>query len=202
LKRILLVRHGESEWNSARRLQGQADIALSGKGRSQAVSLRPTVAGLLPDRVLTSDLKRAHDTAGLLGFPEATPTAMLREIDVGEWTGASIAELLARSEAEYRDWRAGAYTPPGGEHWSAFADRTAAAVGASLQEGAERLLVVCHGGVIRALLDRLVGLSPQRMVPVGPASLSIVAIRGPDRSDARLELLNYRPDGPVLDAPD
>ena len=43
---------------------------------------------------------------------------------------------------------------------------------------------------------------PERMVPVGPASLSIVAIRGPDRSDARLELLNYRPDGPVLDAPD
>lgn len=198
MKRILLVRHGESEWNSVRRLQGQADIALSERGRAQAAALRPAIAGLGPDQVVTSDLRRASETAEILGFPDAIRTPGLREIHVGDWTGADIAAL---SGDDYRKWRAGTHTPPGGERWSDFAARAAEAVGNSL-DGAERLLVVCHGGVIRALMATLVGLRPDRIVPVGPASLSIVAVRDAGKDDIRLELLNYRPDGPVLDAPD
>ena len=202
MKRIFLVRHGESEWNSARRLQGQADIDLTETGRAQARALSATIRGLVPDQALTSDLKRASDTAELLGFQHAAPSRQLREIDVGEWTGKSIKDLSTSNDGLYRRWRAGTYTPPGGEIWSDFVTRCSATVTGALQHGAERLLVVCHGGVIRALLQHLIDLPPHRLVPVGPASLSIVAVRDLNARDIRLEVLNYRPGGPALDSPD
>lgn len=201
MKRILLVRHGESEWNSARRLQGQADIELSARGRVQAANLRPTIASLKPDAVLCSDLKRAHETAVLLGHPNAMSSKKLREIDVGDWTGLSISQLAAAGNGSYEGWRAGTFTPPGGEAWNTFADRVTQTVNGALND-AKRLLIVSHGGVIRALLQSLIGLPPHRMVPVGPASLSIIAVRDAANTDLRLELLNFSPNGPVLDAPD
>jgi broad specificity phosphatase PhoE len=95
VKRLLLVRHGESEWNAVRRLQGQADIGLSPKGEAQALALAPIIAQLAPDRVITSDLRRARRTADLLGYPNATSEAGLREVDVGEWTGMEIAHIMS-----------------------------------------------------------------------------------------------------------
>ena len=79
MKRLFLVRHGESEWNAVRRLQGQADISLSAKGEAQATALASTVAQLAPDRVVTSDLRRAYQTASLLGYPDAQRDHRLRE---------------------------------------------------------------------------------------------------------------------------
>lgn len=202
MKRIFLVRHGESEWNTVRRLQGQADINLSETGRAQARALGATIRNLTPDQALTSDLRRASETAELLGFEHAAPSPRLREIDVGEWTGTPISDLSKLNDGLYRRWRAGTYTPPGGESWNDFVARSGAVVSEALQRGAERLLVVCHGGVIRALLQHFITLPPHRLVPVGPGSLSIVAVRDLKAQDIRLELLNYRPDGPALDSPD
>ncbi|WMT91708.1 histidine phosphatase family protein [Pelagibacterium sp. H642] len=201
MKRVMIVRHGESEWNAERRLQGQADIALSAKGRAQAEALKPVIAGLSPDRTICSDLERAHDTAGLLGIADAECRAELREIHVGEWTGRPIEALRADDAARYQGWRAGTYTPPGGESWSDFVARTTACVTQALQTS-EKLLVVCHGGVIRALLESLIGLPPKRIIPVGPASLTILAERPTGSGNMRLELFNYSPLVPVLDAPD
>ena len=200
MKRLLLVRHGESEWNAVRRLQGQADIALSEKGEAQARALAATVEQLAPDRVITSDLRRARQTAELLGFPEAAREPALREVDVGEWTGRDIARIVADEPEAYRGWRAGTFAPPGGEIWADFAARTAVATRAATLE-ADRLLVVCHGGVIRALLQTLLGLEPRRIIPVGPGSLTILANK-PHEADMRLEVFNFAPGGPVLDAPD
>jgi glucosyl-3-phosphoglycerate phosphatase len=200
VKRLLLVRHGESEWNAVRRLQGQADIGLSPKGEAQAVALAPTIAQLAPDLVITSDLRRARHTAELLGYPDAKSDAALREVDVGEWTGLEIARIISDQSEDYRGWRAGTFAPPGGEEWADFAVRTAAATRAAL-EAADRPLVVCHGGVIRVLLQTLLGLSPKRVIPVGPASLTVLANKNNER-DMRLEVFNYTPGGVVLDAPD
>ena len=200
MKRLLLVRHGESEWNATRRLQGQADIGLSAKGEAQAIALGPTIAHLAPDAVVTSDLRRARRTAELLGYPAAVSEPGLREVDVGEWTGREIASIVSDQGDAYRGWRAGTYAPPGGEEWESFAERTAAAI-RSASETADRLLVICHGGVIRALLQTFLGLPPKRIIPVGPASLTILANK-PNESDMRLEVFNYAPGGIVLDAPD
>ena len=200
MRRLFLVRHGESEWNAVRRLQGQADIALSSQGEAQAIALAATVAQLAPDRVITSDLRRAHQTASLLGYPDARQDARLREVNVGDWTGLPIADIIAADAEAYRGWRAGTFAPPGGEHWQDFSRRTSNAV-LSESGTAKRLLVVCHGGVIRALLQTLLGLAPKRIIPVGPGSLTILANK-PAETEMRLEVFNFAPGGPVLDAPD
>lgn len=200
MKRLLLVRHGESEWNATRRLQGQADIGLSPKGEAQALALAPLIAQLAPDSVITSDLSRARRTAELLGYPDARTDMALREVDVGAWTGLDIAGIVSDQPEAYRNWRAGTFAPPGGEEWSTFSTRTVTATRAAF-ETAERLLVVCHGGVVRALLQALLGLSPKRIIPVGPASLTILANK-PNEHDMRLEVFNHTPGGLVLDAPD
>jgi glucosyl-3-phosphoglycerate phosphatase len=199
MKRIILVRHGESEWNSARRLQGQADIALSARGQDQARALRATIEALRPDHAVTSDLARARQTAALLGYRDARPAPAMREIDVGDWTGQSIAALVEAHPDDYSGWRAGTFVPRGGESWPAFRNRVVHGMEEALAATAERLLIVCHGGVIRALLDALLDLPPQRIIPVGPASVTVLA----DRHDGmRLETFNFSPAGPVFDAPD
>ena len=200
MRRLLLVRHGESEWNAVRRLQGQADIDLSARGEDQARALAPALAQLDPDRVICSDLKRARRTAHILGYGAAHENAALREVNVGDWTGVEINQLIAEQPDAYRGWRAGSFVPPGGESWDEFVARTVSATRAAFEQS-ERLLVVCHGGVIRALLQSLLGLSPKRIIPVGPASLTVLASK-PGEIDMRLEVFNYTPGGIVLDAPD
>lgn len=199
MKRILLVRHGESEWNSVRRLQGQADIALSARGVAQAEALRPVIEAMAPDHVVTSDLLRARKTATLLGFEDAVRSAEFREIDVGDWTGQAIADLMATDEEAYRGWRAGTFVPPRGETWEGFRSRAVKALTDACDATRDRLLVVCHGGVIRALLDGLLGLPPKRIIPVGPASVTVLAHGD---GNFRLESFNFSPQGLDLDAPD
>lgn len=198
--RLLLVRHGESEWNAARRLQGQADIALSDRGRAQAAALRPVIEALRPDRAITSDLRRAAETARLLGV-DAVPEPDLREIEVGAWTGAAIDGLVAATPQDYAGWRAGTFAPEGGELWPAFRARAAGAImRAAEANGTGTLLAVCHGGVIRALVEHFLGLAPKALIPVGPASVS--ALRLGRGAPARLELFNHAPGLPEFAAPD
>jgi glucosyl-3-phosphoglycerate phosphatase len=199
MTRILLVRHGESEWNSVRRLQGQADIDLSARGVAQAEALRPVIEAMAPDHVITSDLLRARRTAALLGFNDAVRSQEFREIDVGDWTGQAIADLIAADGEAYRGWRAGTFVPPHGETWDGFRSRVVHALTDACDVTQQRLLIVCHGGVIRALLDGLIGLPPKRIIPVGPASITVLALSD---GNFRLESFNFSPHGPVLDAPD
>lgn len=199
--RILLVRHGESEWNADRRLQGQADIALSPAGIRQAQALAPTIAAIAPDAAVSSDLQRAVHTAALLSYPQADLLPALREIDVGQWSGCAIDTLRAEQAEQYQGWRAGSYTPPGGETWAEFSARTAAGIEALRgQWQGKNVLAVCHGGVIRALLQHYLDLPPQRIIPV--ASASLTALRLSAQGGTRLELFNYRPQALQVDAPD
>ncbi|HEX2148417.1 MAG TPA: histidine phosphatase family protein [Pseudorhizobium sp.] len=199
MKRILLVRHGESEWNAVRRLQGQADIGLSERGQEQASALAPMVATYKPKLCLTSDLKRASATAALLGHPDARREPLLREQDVGVWTGAEIANLIADTPAAYSGWRAGSFAPEGGEIWADFRVRIGGALRSAIEAEEETVLMVCHGGVIRAALDFALCLPPSRIIPVGPASLTILAFA---KGEPRLEVFNATVFAPVLDAPD
>lgn len=197
--RLLLVRHGQSEWNAGRVLQGQADVPLSALGRAQAAALAPVIAGLAPDRAVTSDLQRASATAAILGHPDARPEPALREIDVGVWQGRSIPELRTTDPEAYAGWRAGTHRPNGGEDWTSFVTRVGHTLRAEHARGGQTLLVVCHGGVIRAALDTLLSLRPQHVLPVAPASLTVLRLDG---HAARLEMFNFRPDGPEFGAPD
>jgi glucosyl-3-phosphoglycerate phosphatase len=170
--RLLLVRHGETVWNAERRLQGQRDVPLSTLGEHQAVSLRPVVEEHRPTSAVASPLARAARTLALLGHPEASTDARWMEANLGEWTGRTATELLSMGEP-YADWRAGRYTPPGGESFESLTDRVVRAAD-ELTRGEGVALVVTHGGPIRAIIRHYIGLAPELMVPVDPASLTIV----------------------------
>jgi len=161
MTRILLVRHGLSEWNAAGRWQGWADPPLAPLGEEQARSAAERVGAV--DVVVASDLQRARRTAELLA-PAAVRVridAGLRERDVGAFTG------LTRSEIE--DRFPGALdvhpvVPPGGEQWAAVLGRARSALVRIAADAAGRVvLAVSHGGVIGALerhLDVAVGPVP------------------------------------------
>lgn len=201
--RLLLVRHGQSEWNAEKRLQGQADIGLSENGIQQAEALREVIQSIKPCKAITSDLRRARHTASLLGFPGAVPTPGLREISVGDWTGRLIPEIIADDPEGYAEWRAGTVSPPAGESWTQFVERVCGVIETYRgEQSISNLLVVCHGGVIRALLDHYLSMTPASIIPVGPASLTALRMPRRDGQKAKLELFNYSPRELQFDAPD
>jgi glucosyl-3-phosphoglycerate phosphatase len=188
MKRLLLVRHGETAWNAAKVLQGQADIALSEIGREQARALTPLLQRWAPDEAWTSDLQRARQTAALLGWPRAQIDGRWREADLGEWTGRPAHELVAHDAQRYQGWRDGRDSPPGGEAMVAFRERIGAAL-AALRERHGQVLVVTHGGAIRAALALTLGLTSDRIVGVEPGSLTVLDME----SNPRLLAYNLTP---------
>lgn len=153
--KVVLIRHALSVWNVEGRWQGHADPALADEGEAQA---RHAAASLGPvDLVVTSDLRRARRTAAILAPGVAHLTdALLRELDVGAWSGRTRAEIERVWQAELALFEAGKLeAPPGGESRSAFEGRVRAAAARvcelAREAGATRTLVVTHGGVLRAL---------------------------------------------------
>jgi broad specificity phosphatase PhoE len=183
--RLILVRHGQSTYNAQARLQGQADPPLSDAGRHEAELLAPALARFDADRVVTSDLKRARETAAVLGYPDARPDARFREIDVGAWAGRALAEFPSGSEPA---WRGGPLKAPDGESWDELQARVGGAVDELIAAGGLSL-VVCHGGVVRAAVSHVTGADPQRVA--GPANASVTIIRA--QSLARLEAYGWVP---------
>ncbi|MGD9571562.1 MAG: histidine phosphatase family protein [Thermoleophilia bacterium] len=174
--RLILVRHGLSEWNAVGRLQGTSDPALVHAGREQARALGPLVAALRPDAALSSGLRRASETLELLGLPldPLPPDPRWREADLGEWTARLPGELTAEEHAALLRWRVGKATPPGGESWAATCERVTEAARALAASGHRRVLVVTHGGAIRACCDALCHLDPESMTPVGNATVTVI----------------------------
>ena len=181
--RLLLVRHGESTWNAEHRLQGQADPPLSELGREQAEALVPFLDGI-PDRRLSSDLTRAVQTAELLGLAGAPTDERWREIDMGPWAGFTVDELDPESVAA---WRRGEHYPA--ENWQQFQARVAGAVD---ELRGEDVVVVTHGGCIRAATAHLTGADARSLAP--PANASLTVIEHGDR--VRLHAYGLRAPGP------
>jgi glucosyl-3-phosphoglycerate phosphatase len=173
MDRLILVRHGETVWNARKILQGQADIELSDRGRAQAQDLRDVVRTWAPRCAFSSDLARARDTAASLGYADATPDARWREANLGDWTGMAADKLKRDCPEHHQRWRDGLEAPPGGESFAQLRERVAAAI-ESLHAEEGTVLVVTHGGAIRAALAHLIGLQPDRIVPVDPASATVI----------------------------
>ena len=165
-RHLLLIRHGQSVWNAENRWQGQADPPLSPLGEEQARDAAERLAGLEFTGLVSSDLARARRTAEIIGEALGLPVQVepgLREIDVGEWTGFTRAEIDAGWPGELADWSEGrSESPPGGESRTDLAARAQSSVrrlAADAPPGAT-LLVVTHGALLRHL-DRALGLEPQ-----------------------------------------
>ncbi len=150
ISKLLVVRHGQSEWNAVGRWQGHADPPLSKLGRRQSVEAARSIGFI--DGIVSSDLQRSSETAALIaehtGIGPVIIDGRLRERDAGEWTGLTKIEI----EQRWPGWIEGKQRPDGFEDIVSVVNRVSAAF-ATLQADhpGRSLLVVTHGGVIRAL---------------------------------------------------
>ncbi len=181
---ILLARHGESDWNRDRRWQGHADRPLTELGYAQATALAERLDGCRLVAVYASDLARARETARAVAERRGLAVIErrdLREVDVGSWSGLTREEVEAREPEGVRAWTEGGKGWRGGESYQQMATRVVDA----LREIAsahpdEDVLVVSHGGCVRAIHAHALGMefhAYRRSAPVEPnARLSAVAV--------------------------
>jgi broad specificity phosphatase PhoE len=143
---LLLARHGETDWNVEGRWQGWADPPLNENGRRQARTLAEQLRSTPFDAVYSSDLRRAHETAEIVAAPHGVPVIAdpgLREVDVGSWSGLTRTELEERFPNGER---------PDGETREQHRQRVHATVERIARENlGRRILIVTHGGTMRAL---------------------------------------------------
>jgi broad specificity phosphatase PhoE len=168
-RRVIFWRHGRTEWNRSGLFQGQEDIDLDETGREQAVRAAEVLVTRQPSMIVSSDLRRAADTAaalaGISGV-EVTFDKRLRETDAGQWQGLSFAEIDEQFADDNAAWRGGdpAVRAGGAENRLDVGERMLAAVNDAVSRIApsETLVIVSHGGAIRAALAALMGLPPER----------------------------------------
>jgi probable phosphoglycerate mutase len=176
----VLWRHGQTVWNAEGRFQGQTDIDLDETGVAQAERAARLLAALRPAVIVSSDLRRAADTAAALARLTGLDVGYdkdLRERSGGVWEGLTNAEIRERYPAEYASW-----TPPDGEPTAAVAQRAASALERIAEAAAPGSLavVVSHGAALRLGMSRLLSLADDQLGMLGPlanCSWSVLARR-------------------------
>ena len=162
--RVLLWRHGQTDWNMINRFQGHSDIPLNDVGRYQAKHAAEILAGMNPTAIISSDLGRARATAqalaDLVGLP-VTTHENLRETNGGLWEGKTGKENRAEDFQNFIRWIDGDDNPAGttGERRSEVAARAVGVIMKELEGKTDQLLVVAtHGGTARCVLGELLQL--------------------------------------------
>ena len=168
LRRLILLRHGQTDYNVTGRMQGHLDSVLTSVGHEQAAAAAPVLAALEPDRVVSSDLQRAVDTAEVVGAACGLAVkfdARLRETHLGEWQGHTVAEIDGDYPGAIAAWRSDpTWAPPGGESRVAVVARSRPVVDeldaefADSDEASSTVLLVAHGGLIAGLVTGLMDL--------------------------------------------
>ena len=161
---ILLVRHGQTDWNLDRRIQGQSDIQLNSAGLAQAESFASGLTDQHYDLLISSDLQRAVQTARIIAARLSLPVhcdQRLREVDHGDWEGMLISDVLQQFGKEYTAFRNEPEhsRAPGGETLNEAFERVTSVIEENaIQFPAGRILVVSHGLVIALLRCKVNGL--------------------------------------------
>ncbi|MHA6618473.1 histidine phosphatase family protein [Pseudonocardia sp. DLS-67] len=176
LRRVVLLRHGQTDYNVNGRMQGHLDSLLTETGVEQASAVAPEIARLAPDRLISSDLRRAVDTADLVAAACGRPVkldARLRETHLGEWQGRTVAEIEDAWPGAIAAWRSDpAWAPPGGESRIEVVRRSLPVVeelddeyGSSEPE--ITVVLVAHGGLIAGLVCGLLALPATAWPAIG-----------------------------------
>ncbi len=168
---LLLVRHGETDWNRDGRWQGHSDTKLNEVGRRQARELAEALKGI--DVIYSSDLARARETAEIVGERLGLDVHLeprLRERSFGAWEGLSSAEIEADFADQHRRWQAGdGFGADDAEPFDAFAARVRSGLDEILaRHPGKSVLVVAHGGSIRVIQAVASGLDyvrDHRLIP-------------------------------------
>jgi broad specificity phosphatase PhoE len=161
---LVLIRHGQTDWNVEGRWQGQADPPLNNTGREQARHAAEHQRHLGFAALYSSDLRRAMETAQIIGAEmelDVIPEPRLREINLGRWQGMLSADILAQYPAEFRRWHESplAAHPPDGEDIPTLAARVLEAINAIMaRHPKQRVGIVAHELPIAVVLCRSAGL--------------------------------------------
>jgi probable phosphoglycerate mutase len=207
VRRLVLLRHGQTEYNAGSRMQGQLDTDLSDLGRMQAVAAAEVLAKRQPLLIVSSDLRRALDTALALSEPSGLPVSVdtrLRETHLGDWQGMTHLEVDAVAPGARLAWRDDArWAPHGGESRIDVAERSLPVVGEliagqpewGVDEADRPVVLVAHGGLIAALTAALLRL-PVDNWPIlgGMGNASWVQLSGHSAPDAGADDVRWRLD--------
>jgi probable phosphoglycerate mutase len=207
VRRLVMLRHGQTEFNAGSRMQGQLDTDLTDLGRAQAVAAAEVLAKRQPVLIVSSDLRRAYDTALALGERSGLQVRIdtrLRETHLGDWQGLTHAEVDAAAPGARLAWRDDAtWAPHGGESRIDVADRSlplvAELIASEPEWGADEpdrpMVLVAHGGLIAALTAALLDL-PVDSWPVlgGMGNASWAQLSGHGPADAAVSDLRWRLD--------
>jgi broad specificity phosphatase PhoE len=180
-RRLVLVRHGITDWNREGRFQGHLDPPLSAVGLREAALVGARIAAdpeLRPVRIVSSSLVRAAETAAAIGSAAGVTVEhdrRLIEIGQGDWEGRTHDEIAVTDAARYASWRSTDALPPGGETIEHTTERLLEALEA-IADAEGTVVIVCHGGTIRVLARILLDLSADRSwaLDVDNASVGVV----------------------------
>ncbi len=194
MQKVYLVRHGETNWNTEMRYQGQRDIPLSEEGLKQATCIAHNLAPEKIEKVYTSPLQRAQKTASLIAEKHCLDICIepdLMEIDFGKWEGRNFNELKKEEQDFAERWffNPDKISIPGGEPYSVFKER-ALAVYRRIQQGHKNMAVVTHAGVIRVIMMDVLDIPAANItrLRLSPASLTVLLYD--DWNNPYLELFN------------
>jgi len=171
-RRLLIWRHGRTEWNATGRMQGQSDVALDETGIRQAHEAAPLLAAEEPDAIVSSDLARARVTAEVLAGLLSLPVALderLRETYFGPWQGMTSEEIAAAYPHEFAAWTRGEhFSVAGAEKHAEVERRMVAGIEDALDATDGTLVVVTHGAAARRAVGALLGWSVEVIGKLGP----------------------------------
>jgi probable phosphoglycerate mutase len=204
---LVLVRHGETDWNLSGRAQGHADIPLNATGRDQARAVARVLAGFGPVRLWSSDLVRARQTAEAIAEATGLPIEcdpMLRERDLAARAGLTLEELAEHYPQEYADFRAGRSSTlvPGEETTEHVRDRVVPALSDCFGQLAagETGVAVLHGDCLRVGLLGLIGWPSHDPRALHGTDNGAYCVLTHDAAHDRVRLTSYNekaPPGPI-----
>ncbi len=182
IQRIILWRHGQTDWNITNKFQGHSDIPLNAVGEYQVTHAATLLSATNPTKIISSDLDRAQKTAQALADLldlDVIIDADLRETYGGNWEGKTGEENRAQDRERFVRWIDGGDEPAGevGERRSEVAARAVAAITRALENHSGTLVVVTHGGTARCILGKILGLPQEQWGVIGilsNASWSVV----------------------------
>lgn len=198
-KKVLLLRHGAVQApTDEKRFIGQLDLPLSDVGRRQAQYWREWLSDVPLTRIISSDLSRCMETAGIIAANRSmdiAPLAGLREIHLGQWDGMSFHQVKERWPDAFRK-RGGdiaRFRPPGGENFLDLQQRVVPVFEKAVDQADKNILIVTHAGVNRMILCHLLGMPPENLFRIAQGWGAMNLIDRQATGD-RVQSLNLLPD--------
>ena len=165
MSRLIVWRHGNTDWNAGHRVQGQTDVPLNALGRQQAVEAADLLIRMRPDAIVASDLQRASETAAALAALSGLTVSYdkrLRERFFGAWQGLTMTEVAVQFPAEHARWTAGEEVGGDVESLPDLGRRVADALTEAAALG-ESVVVTSHGAAARQGIGHLLGWPPEQL---------------------------------------